>query len=50
MEETGWDREAFDKMFEKFEDDDGENDDGKGDVEGMDRGEVSKMLRWICGL
>ena len=46
----GWDEKAFAKMFNKFEDDDGEDEDGKGDEDGMDRGEVSKMLRYICGL
>ena len=46
----GWDEKAFSNMFKKFEDDEGEEEDGKGDEDGMDRGEVSKMLRYICGL
>ena len=54
-EGESWDEEEYDKMFAKFEDDEEGEDEGKeeeakgkGDEDGMDRGEVAKMLKYIC--
>ena len=48
-ETEAWSHEEFDAMFEKFEDDEGEEGEDV-DQDGMDRGEIGKMIRYICGL
>ena len=47
-EDLAWDDEEFDSMYQKFEDD--EKTEGKEEEDGMDSGELSNFIRYICSL